>query len=244
MVAWVNRFKAALCQPHDISATLRCVSARGLSARPPRFELVIVIASSGGLSPLSALLAGLPADFPVPLLVMRHQSASAREDKLAWLLGRRTVLPVRSASPGMSAHSRGVTVIPHGCTAEVGTGGILRLRPAADRTGPRWADGNALLGSAAESSTGGTVIAVVLSGMMHDGTEGIRAVKRHGGRVLAQDPDTAHARSMPASAIATGCVDFILPPELLSAALISLAMAPGGAQMLTVPPPHWARLGA
>jgi two-component system chemotaxis response regulator CheB len=49
---------------------------------------------------------------------------------------------------------------------------------------------------------------------------------------------------MPANAIATGCVDFILPPERMPAALIALAMAPGGAQLLTVPLPHWAKMGA
>jgi hypothetical protein len=63
--------------------------------------------------------------------------------------------------------------------------------------------------------------ACVLSGMLRDGTEGIRAVKRHGGRVLAQDPATARAAGMPSSALATGCVDFVLPPRRIAAALIA-----------------------
>lgn len=238
------RAGTALCQLADISATLGYVSARGPSARPPRFELVVVIASLGGLSPISALLAGLPASFPIPLLVMQHRHASERHDGLAWLLADRTVLPVRSAGQGGSAHNRGVTVIPPGSAAAVDAGGYLRLRPRAGQAGPGRADGDALLASAAAASANGTVIAVVLSGRMQDGTDGIRAVKRHGGRILAQDPATARAPSMPASAIATGCADFILPPELLPAALISLAMAPGGAQLLTVPIPHWAKLTA
>lgn len=215
----------------------------GPSARPPRFELVVVIASLGGLAPVSALLAGLPASFPVPLLVMQHRHASERHDGLAWLLASRTVLPVRSASPGISAHTPGVTVIPPGSAATVEADGYLRLQPQADRVSAR-TDGDVLLASAAAAAANGTMIAVVLSGKMQDGTEGVRAVKRHGGRILAQDPATAQAPDMPASAIATGCVDFILPPELLPAALISLAMAPGGAQLLTVPLPHWAKLSA
>lgn len=223
---------------------LGCMPARGPSARPPRFKLVVVIASLGGLSPISALLAGLPASFPVPLLVLQHRRASGQHDGLAWLLASRTVLPVRSAGQGSSSvHSPGVTVIPPGSAATVKAGGYLRLHPQADRV-PARADGDVLLASAAAASPDGAVIAVVLSGKMQDGTEGIRAVKRHGGRILAQDPATARAPNMPASAIATGCVDFILPPELLPAALISLAMAPGGAQLLTVPIPHWARLSA
>jgi two-component system chemotaxis response regulator CheB len=220
------------------------MSARGPDTRPPRFELVVVIASLGGLSPMSVLLAGLPAIFPVPLLVLQHRHPSERPDGLAWLLASRTVLPVRSARSGASVHTPGVTVIPPGSAATVEAGRSLRLAPQPDPVGPGRADGDALLASAAAATADGTVIAVVLSGRMHDGSEGIRAVKRHGGRVLAQDPATAQARNMPANAIATGCVDFILPPERMPAALISLAMAPGGAQLLTVPLPHWAQLGA
>jgi two-component system chemotaxis response regulator CheB len=220
------------------------MSARGPSARPPCFELVVVIASLGGLSPLSALLAGLPASFPVPLLVMQHRHASERPDGLACLLARRTVLPVRSACQGGVARNPGVTVIPPASAAAVDAGGYLHLQPRPGRIGLGRADGDALMGSAAAASAPGAVIGVVLSGMMHDGTEGIRAVKRTGGRVLAQDPATAQARNMPANAIATGCVDFILAPERIPAALISLTMAPGGAQLLTVPLPPWAKTGA
>jgi two-component system chemotaxis response regulator CheB len=219
------------------------MSARGPNARPPRFRLVVVIASLGGLPPVSALLAGLPANFPVPLLVMQHRYASERPDALVWLLASRTALPVRSAGQAACAYSPGVTVIPPGAVAAVEAGGYLRLRPQTGRTSPERTDGDALLASAAASADG-LVIGVVLSGKMSDGAAGVRAVKRHGGRVLAQDPATAQAPSMPASAIATGCVDFILPPERIPAALICLAMAPGGAQLLDVPIPHWAQLGA
>lgn len=220
------------------------MSARGPSAQPPRFGLVVVVASLGGLSPITTLLAGLPGNFPVPLLVMQHRHASERADALAWLLASRTALPVRSARHGACAYTPGVTVIPPASAAAVGAAGDLRLQPLAGRAGPGRTDGDVLLASAAAAPADGPVIAVVLSGKMHDGTEGIRVVKRYGGRVLAQDPLTARARNMPASAIATGCVDFTLPPERMPAALISLAMAPGGAQLLTVPIPHWARLGA
>ena len=81
-------------------------------------------------------------------------------------------------------------------------------------------------------------------GMLHDGAEGVRAVKRYGGRVIAQDPATACAPGMPAAAIATGCTDFVLSPERIPYALITLAMAPGGAELFSVPLPHWAKIGA
>jgi two-component system chemotaxis response regulator CheB len=49
---------------------------------------------------------------------------------------------------------------------------------------------------------------------------------------------------MPANAIATGCTDFVLPLEKISAALLALTTAPGAAELLTVPLPPWARLSS
>jgi two-component system, chemotaxis family, protein-glutamate methylesterase/glutaminase len=193
---------------------------------------------------MTTLIAGLPATFPVPLLVTQHRWHGGQQDALAWLLKKCASLPVRSACQGMAARVPGVTVIPAGFAAVIGPHGRLHLRPHADSARRERTDGDDLLASAASTSVPGSVIGVVLSGQMHDGTEGIRAVKRLGGRVLVQDPATARARSMPASVIATGCVDFILPPHRLAPALVALAMAPGGAQLLTVPTPHWAQLGA
>jgi two-component system chemotaxis response regulator CheB len=188
---------------------------------------------------MSALVAGLPPTFPIPVLVAQHRPGSADPGRLPWLLGRRAALPVRSARPGMAASAPGVTLIPGGRAAVVDPAGQLRLAVSREPAG------DALLASAAETASHGAVIAVVLSGMLRGGgAEGVRAVKRHGGRVLAQDPATAEAPGMPASAIATGCVDFVLAPDRLAIALVALAMAPGGAELLTVPLPHWAKIGA
>jgi two-component system, chemotaxis family, protein-glutamate methylesterase/glutaminase len=72
----------------------------------------------------------------------------------------------------------------------------------------------------------------------------VRAVERHGGRVIVQDPTTARAPGMPSSAIATGRADFVLAPERIPCALITPAMAAGGAELFSVPLPHWAKVGA
>lgn len=160
---------------------------------------------SGGLPVISTVLAGLPQGFPVPVLVMQHRSPSTDPATLPRLLGRSTAMPVRCACTGMTAFLTGVTVVPGGYVAAVDRAGQLRL------TESRALGGDGLLASAAETSGHGAVIAVVLSGMLHDGAEGVRAVKRHGGRVLTQDPATAEAPSMPLTAIGTGCTDFIFP---------------------------------
>jgi two-component system chemotaxis response regulator CheB len=103
--------------------------------------------------------------------------------------------------------------------------------------------GDALLASAARVA-GVRAIGVVLSGKQADGSIGVRAIKRRGGRVLAEGPRTAQASSMPAQAIATGRVDSALPNHRLAAALLTLVLAPGGADMFAIPTPAWATLHA
>lgn len=213
------------------------MSASGHSAEPARFQFVVVVASLGGLPVLTTLLGGLPATFPVPVLIVSHRPHQAR-DTLAILLQKQTSLPVRVGVQGLSGWGPGVTVVPGGTSATLTGHRELCLQQAtkATKTG-----GDALLASAAAQP--GPVIGVILSGMLADGSQGVRAVKRSGGRVLAQDPATARAAGMPSSALATGCVDFVLPPHRLAPALVALTMAPGGASLLTVPAPHWAGLG-
>jgi chemotaxis response regulator CheB len=68
----------------------------------------------------------------------------------------------------------------------------------------------------------GKAIGVILTGSGTDGTTGIKAIKEKGGTTIAQDPDTAEHNSMPASAIATGMVDFILPLADIASAITTL----------------------
>lgn len=211
------------------------MSAIRHSAGSAPFQFVVVVASVGGLPVLSTLLRGLPDTFPVPVLIVSHRPRQSH-DTLSDLLRRQTSLPVRAGIPGLTSWGPGVTVIPGGTSATFAGDRQLLLE---QETRPMNTGGDALLGSVA-AARHGPAIGVILSGMLNDGTEGIRAVKRNGGRVLAQDPATARAGSMPASALATGCVDFVLPPHRIAPALVALTMAPGAADLLTVPIPHWA----
>jgi two-component system chemotaxis response regulator CheB len=205
--------------------------------RAARFKLVALLASLGGLQASSALLAGLPANFETPVVLLQHGWRPGDDARyLSRLLQRHTGLPVRAALTGATTTEPGVTVVPHGKTAIFDRNHQLTLTDADRRGG-----GDAMFTSAAEIF-GAELIAVVLTGMLCDGAEGIKAVKRYGGRVLAEDPATARAAGMPSAAIATGCVDFVLPLRRLSSALIALTMAPGAADMFTVPVPHWAQL--
>lgn len=87
---------------------------------------------------------------------------------------------------------------------------------------------------------GRRAIGVVLSGANDDGAAGAAAIKRAGGRLLVQDRADARCFAMPAAAIATGCVDLVLPAQRLADALISLVSWPGAADLLRAPMSPWA----
>ncbi|GBE64732.1 hypothetical protein MFM001_11940 [Mycobacterium sp. MFM001] len=186
---------------------------------------------------ITTVLAGLAPTYPVPIAVVQHRRRTSGHDLLVPILARRTGLPVRVAEAGDAADQLGITVVPAGTVASIDDAGRWVLLDDADDMRP----GDALLTSSARSTP---TIAVILTGSLTDGADGCRAVKRGGGRVLVQDPATARASSMPANAIATGCADFVLPPDRLATALTALTTAPGAADLLTVPLPPWARLSS
>jgi two-component system chemotaxis response regulator CheB len=78
-------------------------------------------------------------------------------------------------------------------------------------------------------------IAVVLSGTGSDGARGVRAIKKAGGTVIAQDQDTSEFFGMPSAAIATGCVDIVLPLALIAPALVGLLEPPSATAPATPP---------
>ncbi|WP_138735658.1 chemotaxis protein CheB [Modestobacter excelsi] len=208
--------------------------AGGTAAAPWQpFGVVVLAASTGGVHALRSVVAGLPASLPVPVLIVQHRS-SQPGDLLAPLLARNASVPVRAAASG--ALLPGVSVLPPATTAALTPAGGLYLRPC---TSLECAD--RLMTSAAETHGPG-VLAIVLTGRLSDGAAGARAVRRAGGRVLAQDPDEAAAPGMPTAALATGCVEHVLPLRLIAPAITAYTMAPGAAELLTVPVPPWARL--
>jgi len=196
------------------------------------FSAVAVASSSGGLHALSVVLGGLPAEFPIPVLVVQHGGGRGCVE----LLGRRSALPVTLAQIGQTPAGHGVTVVPPHLELGVSSqASELRFTDAPPTMRP--ADH---LCATMAARLGPRLITVVLTGRLDDAARGARATKRAGGRVLVQDPGSAAAPGMPSATLATGCVDFVLPLERVAVALISLVMAPGGADLLAVPTPSWA----
>ena len=181
-------------------------------------RIVALAGSAGGLEALRRILAGLPAKFPVPILVMLHLEPD-RESKLAEILGRATELDVVQAEDAHEVQAGRVYVARPGRHLTVRDGSITLnddppehfVRPSADQ----------LFRSVAEAY-GRHGLVVVLTGGGSDGAEGALAVHEAGGVVFVQDADEATQPSMPTAAIGTGAAGRILrldeiPPALLDA---------------------------
>jgi two-component system chemotaxis response regulator CheB len=207
------------------------------------FDVVVMAASLGGPSALRHIISALPKSFPAPVVVVQHRTARAQHVTVD-LLRTRAALHVCPAEAGdrpaagtvcVAPADRQLVLMPGGSFAykETDATGAPPLRRARCDADPLFASAAALYGS--------RTIGVVLSGTMDDGAAGVTAIKAQGGRVLAQDRATALCFGMPGAAIATGCVDFVLPVEGIAPALVALTMAPGAAALFRVPLPYWAQ---
>jgi two-component system CheB/CheR fusion protein len=192
----------------------------------PRFPVVGVGASAGGLEALSALLRGLPAKAELAVVVVQHL-ARGHKSLLPELLQRSSALEVVEATQGMAIEPGHVYVIPPDTRMTV-IDGKLALEPRSPLPGPDVAV-DRLFRSMAEQYQE-KAIGVVLSGGANDGEAGIREIKAAGGITFAQDPEEARTSSMPQAAIATGAVDVILPVARIAEELVRLAGHPGLAE--------------
>ena len=194
------------------------------TAEPQATHVVAVVGSAGGIRALQVVLGGLPAELDASVLVVIHLMPLA-PSVLPAILGRATELRVESAVDGALLDPGVVQVAPPDAHLLLDEHGTLRLdhselvhyvRPSADM----------LLLSLAQNHHG-PCTAIVLSGTGIDGAAGAAAVKRAGGRVLAQDEATSQYFGMPGAAILAGGVDEVLPLDEIAPALLQWsAVAP------------------
>jgi len=180
--------------------------------------MVGIGASAGGLDAFSRLMANLPADTGLAYLLIQHLDPT-HESALVEILSRVAHIPVATATDRLRVDANHAYVIPPNTTMTV-TGGHLRLTARGKARGPHLAV-DAFLCSLAEVDGSGAV-GIILSGAGSDGARGIEAIKGAGGITMAQDAATAAHQSMPEAAVATGCVDFVLPPEEIAQQLARL----------------------
>lgn len=176
---------------------------------PNKLPVVAIGASAGGLDALKKFFTAMSPDPGMAFVLVQHLDPT-HESTLADLMSRYTPLKVVQARDGMKVESDYLYIIPPNKDMGLMNRTIQLMEPV-EPHGMRLPI-NFFLKNLAEDQKERS-IAIIFSGFGSDGTIGIKSIKAAGGMVMAQDPATADSNSMPASAIQTGLVDFILPPE-------------------------------
>jgi two-component system CheB/CheR fusion protein len=180
--------------------------------------IVGVGASAGGLHAFKAFCASVPADSGMAFVLIQHLDPQHRS-MLVELLSAETAMPVTEAVDGAAVAANHVYVIPPNATLRIAGGKLRMSKPAPARQHRRPVD--TFFAALAEDQEENAV-GVILSGFGSDGTEGVRAIKEHGGLTMAQAAFDEHVMGgMPMSAAATGLVDHVLPVEEMPGKLIA-----------------------
>jgi two-component system CheB/CheR fusion protein len=181
--------------------------------------IVVVGASAGGLDAFKKFLAAMPVDSNIGLVLVPHLDPR-HESMMVELLAKQTQMPVHEASHGAVIRPNHVYVIPPNKYLAIKRRKLDLSRPP-DARGAQTAIDHALCSLAHDQKD--AAIGVILSGTGSHGVLGVKEIKLAGGVVLVQDPDTAEFDQMPRSALATGIVDYTLPPEKMPEVLLRYA---------------------
>jgi two-component system CheB/CheR fusion protein len=194
------------------------------ASTPDVNELLVVGvgASAGGLDAFSELLSHLPMDTGMGFVLVQHLSPG-QESLLSELLGRTTQMPVVTAEDGMVVEANHVYVIPPNVQMTIDQRQLHLV--ACEQSLGRVKTIDVFFESLAADQKN-QAIAIVLSGSNNDGAVGVEAIRAEGGIVFAQTRETAEFSEMPAAAVATGKVDFVLAPAEMAEELVKLKLHP------------------
>jgi two-component system, chemotaxis family, CheB/CheR fusion protein len=187
----------------------------------PAFPIVGIGASAGGLAAFEAFFSGMPADAdPGMAFILVQHLAPDHKSLLTELIRRCTRMEVFEVEDGMEVRPNCTYIIPPNHDMTLLHGRLQLIDPIAPRGQRLPID---FFFRSLAQSLHESVIGVVLSGTGSDGTLGVRAIKGEGGMVIAQTPESCEYDGMPRSAIATGLVDYELPPSEMPARIIAYA---------------------
>ncbi|MFV0436474.1 MAG: PAS domain S-box protein [Desulfopila sp.] len=196
----------------DTQATERCLAEQG----PTRAPVVVALgASAADYDPLEEIFTHLPTTTGLALVVVMHRPPGGPLP-LTELIRHSTALPVVLITEGLPVCADTVYVSPADCALTL-RGAVFHLTPW-ERSDPVHRPIDLFFHSLAVE-WGERAIGVILSGAGDDGCQGGRILLEHGGLVLAQDPASAHEKSMPERAIAAGVVSLVLSPRQIAAQL-------------------------
>jgi two-component system chemotaxis response regulator CheB len=172
------------------------------------FPLVCIGGSAGGLDAYKRLLGNLPADLGAAVVIVNHLRKTTT--LLHEIRPHYTQMPVELITERLDIKPDCVFIIPPQRDLHI-LGGDFRLKPISKPRG--WPDVITVFLRSFAQHRQGKLIAIIVSGFDGDGADALCEIREVGGVTIAQRLDTAGQPDMPASATASGCVDFILSPE-------------------------------
>lgn len=184
------------------------------------FPIVCVGGSAGGLDAYTRLLQNLPADMGVAIVIVNH--IRSMPTHLHEILPRFTTMPVDLITENLLIEPNRVFIIPENRDLHV-LNGEFRLKPISKPRG--WPDVITIFLRSLTQYWNGKLIAVIVSGYDGDGSAALCGIKEVDGITIAQKLNTATQQDMPESAIASGCIDFILSPEDIAHEIRRIAQA-------------------
>jgi chemotaxis response regulator CheB len=182
------------------------------------FPVVCVGGSAGGLDAYTRLLQGLPDDMGAAIVIVNHLRTVATH--LHEILPRFTAMPVELITDGLVLQPNHVFIIPAQRDLHI-LGGEFQLTPISKPRG--WPDVITVFLSSLARNWNGKIIAIIVSGYDGDGAAALCSIREAGGVTIAQKLETAYQPDMPESAIATGCIDYILSPEDIAKEIVRIA---------------------
>lgn len=222
----IQRVEEAACarMPGEISAspdTRAAIIEAEARARGAEVELICIAASTGGPAAIQRLIADLPKDISVPIIVAQHMPAgftSLFAERLN-ALSRYTVREARDDEPLRKSH---IYIAPAGAVTTVSRQGARAILKVRNQSAPlaHSPSADALFESAA-ASFGPKTLAVVLTGMGEDGACGAEAVSNAGGHVIVESNQSAVVFGMPRSVIERGCASAMLPLSAMAPVLFA-----------------------
>ena len=189
-----------------------------MKSLPLPFPIVCIGGSAGGLDAYMRLLKHLPADMGVAVVIVNH--ITIMPTQLHEVLPRFTSMPVELITERLQIEPNRVFIIPANRDLHVADG-VFLLKPISKPRG--WPDVITVFLRSLTECWHGKLIAVIVSGYDGDGAAALCGIKEVGGITIAQKLDTATQPDMPESAIASGCIDFVLSPEDIAQKIVEIA---------------------
>ncbi len=183
-------------------------------------KIVAIGISTGGPQALQHLLSRLPSDFPCGILVVQHMSKGFIDGLAEWL-NATSSLHVNVAKAGDPIQKGAVMLAPDDLHMRIGNNGKIVLSENTNKTIVHVPSIDVMMKSVSDYFRE-NAIGVIMTGMGQDGVDGIRAIRKAGGRTIAQDEKTSVIFGMNKMAIDMGLIDSVIPLERMAEELIGM----------------------